>query len=286
MNSLIFFKENTFEPIAQIIWTLEEFDNIKSNFNWCIGPDGFVVNSEDTLSKDQRQIIFDIFPGVRDNLSIKEFDVVFSDTMHFFSLKKEWNERFFPFKEGPPRIYGEQCTPKNNRALICDSDSQYFLEWFHEFGLFKKTKKSNEKITYFIHPITKFFMFRNEEEFERYKFEFNKDRWMPKELIKDNQLFIRVINVYEINKKALMFRVVNEEFFSSGLHTMILPYENDIDLFFRSYKVTSDIAEYIEEYCDSIHLDFNFNKYEYYLEVLSADDFIYSFNDSIKNLKY
>ena len=62
------------------------------------------------------------------------------------------------------------------------------------------------------------------------------------------------------------------------------PYPGDEDLYFRSYEVNEKIAEYINaSYYNPIA--FNFNNNRYFLETLAAENFIYSYEEFIKDLE-
>lgn len=283
-NSIIFFKKKTFESRIQILLSKFEFDKIKNTFFWHIGYDNQIINYEDTLGEAQISILEDIFPNLKNDVRFEEYEVQFSSAIYFFTLKKELNNRFYPFAKGPmPFNYNLIC-PNNGRPTIFNDVKTHYLEWYSEFGLFKKIAINNKSKNFFIHPITKKFMFNDEREFEKFKFEFDKDKWMPKKIIDNDQLFIRVINVYAINDKLLNYRIINSEFFLSGLDSIIEPYKGDELLYFRSYRVNEDISKFIIENFNDIKIDFNFDKYEYYLEVLKADDFIYSYNEFIRKL--
>lgn len=283
-NSIVFFNKNSFESNIQILLSKYEFDNIKNDFFWCTGSESFIVNSEDSLSGIQLSIFKKIFPSLVNDIGFENFDIQFCSSICFFTLKEELNKRFYPFKKGPIPISYDLICPKNGRPMILNNLGTHYLEWYSEFGLYRSIDLNNESKSFFIHPITKKFMFKNEKEFEAFRFEFDKDKWIPKILIENDQLFIRVINVYDKKDKTLIYRIINSEFFMSGLDSIITPYEGDELLYFRSYKITSEISEYIRENFNEVKFDFYFDKYEYYLEVLKADDFVYSYNEFVKDL--
>lgn len=283
-NSIAFFNKNSFESNIQILLSKYEFDNIKNEFFWCIGPENFIINSEDSLSGEQLIAFEKIFSNLINDVNLKNYDIQFSRYIYFFTLKEELNKRFYPFKKGPIPISYDLICPNNGRPMILNNLETHYLEWYSEFGLFKSIDMNNENKNFFIHPITKKFMFKDEKEFEAFRFEFDKDKLIPKVLIENDQLFVRVINVYDKKDKTLIYRIINSEFFMSGLDSIIIPYEGDELLYFRSYRITNEISNYIGENFNEVKIDFNFDKYEYYLEVLKADDFVYSYNEFVKDL--
>ncbi|WP_129583003.1 DUF7683 domain-containing protein [Flavobacterium cyanobacteriorum] len=99
-----------------------------------------------------------------------------------------------------------------------------------------------------------------------------------------DDLFLRVINVYDINSKELKYRIIDTEFSESGIENLLTPYKNDEDLFLRSYEITLEIAAYIQKmYINKI--DFDFSKNLYFLETVAPKDFLYSYKEFLNNLK-
>lgn len=284
-NSIVFFNKDSFESKIQILLSKHEFDIIKNDFFWCYNFEKFVVNCEDSLNATQLKLFKKIFPYLVSDISFEDYEIQFCSSIYLFTLKEELNLRFYPFKKGPIPISYDLICPNNGRPMILNNLGTCYLEWYSEFGLFKSISINNKKNGFFIHPLTKKFMFKDEKEFETFRFEFDKDKWIPKTLIENDQLFIRVINVYDKKDKILIYRIINSEFFMSGLDSIVTPYEGDELLYFRSYKITDEISEYIGENFNELKIVFNFDKYEYYLEVLKADDFVYSYNEFIKDLK-
>ena len=274
----------TDDSSIQFILTRNEFEKIKHSFQWKIGPEDFVVNAEDYFSNNQLNQFEELFPEICNDFNIREYTISFSSGIYYFSIKKQINQKFYPIFKGPVRSSHNQIIPERGRARY-EYGEDYILEWYHEYGLYKKQHKIYKDETSFVHPITNNFMLYNEADYDTFIKKFEENMYIAKRIKADDQLFIRVINVYDKITKDLKYRVINSEFITSGLDSFLEPFEGDELLFFRSYLVTAEIADYIVKMFNNGKIDFDFKKNEYFLETLSADDFVYSYNDFIKDLK-
>ncbi len=281
-NSIVLFSKTDNSSI-QFLLSKNEFEKIKHSFQWIIGPEDFIINSEDYFTGKQLKVFEELFQDICNDFNIRKYYISFHSGIYFFSIKKLIDQKFYPIEKGPVRCYHDQIVPKKGRPTF-EYDDNYNLEWFHEYGLYKKQHKLNKNQAWFIHPITDIFMFHKEKDYKEFLTKFKKNMYVAKKIKNDDQLFIRVITAYDKLTKKLKYRIVNTEFISSGLDNFIEPFEGDELLFFRSYLVTAEIAEYILKMFNNGTIDFDFKKNDYFLETLSADDFVYSYNDFIKNL--
>jgi hypothetical protein len=274
----------TDDSCVQFLLTKKEFEKIKHSFQWTIGPEDFVINSEDYFTGKQLKVFEELFQEICNDFNIKKYTVSFYSGIYYFDIKKQIDQKFYPIEKGPVRCYHDQTVPEKGRPRF-EYGEDYILEWYHEYGLYKKQHKIYKDEAWFVHPITDIFMFYNEADYENFIKKFQKNMYVAKRIKSDDQLFIRVINVYDKITKELKYRVINTEFIASGLDNFIEPFEGDELLFFRSYLVTEEIADYIIKMFSNGKIDFDFKKNEYFLETLSAEDFIYSYNDFVKDLE-
>lgn len=276
-NSLIFFSRTSDKSI-QFLLSKHEFDAFKNEFSWCIGPEGYIINSEDVLSEQMLDLIINL-PEICDDYDVSQYDISYYSGIFFFSVK-DYVANFRPIEPGVCNANQEQIVPYKGRPTFM-VDEDFRLEWFHEYGIFKKTILKTSK-SYYIHPVTNNFLFKDLGD---YKFFIDKHRKYMEELKKehwDERLFIRVINVYGKESSKLKYRIINDEFLSSGLNYELDMFKDDI-LYLRSYKINEELADFILD-MTSLSIEFDFTKNEYYLETLAADNFIYSYNEFIKDL--
>lgn len=268
-------KEN--DTYLKFLFTKKEFQFIKNYFFWEIGPEGFIINSEDHFTGKQLKEFVKLFPYISEDYSIDDNYISFHSGIYFFQIKEYLNEKFYPFEKGACNCIYAQLTPINGRPRFTFGDS-YIVEWFHEFGLYKKKSILDTSKTFFIHPFTRNYTFDKKEDYIPFIEKVKKEKEKMENLKHDKNQFIRVINVYDKLTQELKYRIINEEFLSSGLDTVIKPFENDDVIFMRSYRIDEEIAAYIIRMFEKVP-DFNFERNEYYLETLAAKDFIYDYKD-------
>jgi hypothetical protein len=283
-NSFIFFCKETDKSIKFIL-RKDEFNEIKNNFNWIENVEKIIIPKEDYLTDIQLLKFKSLFKSISDDFKIEHYFISFNQGIYFTTPKKIFHDKFYPFEKNSSclDIY-QQIIPLNGRPSFT-LGNQYVLEWFYEYGIFLKRDIKHENKQWFIHPITNFYLFSEITQLDEFKLKLKSD--MEKALLKseDSDLFIRVINVYDSKTKKLKYRIVNEEFYTSGLDSIIKPFPGDEVYFFRSYKVTTQVASYIDEMFVNNLIDFDFNKNEYYLEVLSAENFLCSYKELSEGLK-
>lgn len=282
-NSIIIFnKEN--DSWLKFLLTKEEFERIKNIFYWRNGPEGFIIPLEDYFTEIQLILFRNNFIHISEDFILEDYFISFYNGIYFFTPKEYLKDRFQPIKRGACRVEYEQLLPTNGRPRFEYADN-FIIEWYHEYGLYKKYKEGKEAFGWFVHPLNIKHLFKNEDEYNVFIKKREEDMRKIKELkINQHDFFIRVINVYDKDTKELKYRIINDEFNRSALDSIIKPFEGDELLFFRSYKVTSEIAQYIQEMYSN-PIDFQFEKNDYYLETLSAKNFIYSYDDFIKDLE-
>lgn len=282
-NSIILFKKHEFHGI-RLLFTKAEFNKMKNKFSWKIGPEGFVVQQKDYLNKKdlttlKNEILTDFF----EDFNIKDYQVQFSQGVYFFDRKEVYASYFAPIHKGAcPYMYGDQIAPKTRPRQIHHNNS---LEWYQEYGLFKsKNLKTNEIC--FTHPKTGYPLFKKENDYLNYLTKRESEMRTAKRKLKDLDSYIRLINVYSKEDKRLLYRIVFREFYTLGIMNMIEPYKGDDVYFFRSYKINKRIASYIYNNSDNLLINFNFDKYEYFMEVMRAEEFVYTYEEFVDGLKY
>jgi len=281
-NSIILVKKET-NLWTQILFTKQEFDLLKNNFYWHRGSDDIITNYEDTITGAQLKIFKKVFTFISEDFNLDQYDISFYPVQRFFTVEKFLEDWLLPLKKGPSRCTYDQIIPIRNKPTFSYGDST-ILEWYHEYGAFKKIRLT-DNTEWFVHPNTLYFLFNDDNGYRTYLIKRDIKRKKLEHIMGNfnNQFFIRLINVYDKFSKELKYRIVNDEFMESGLNEFIIPIAGDDILLFNSYLVTYEMAEFINERYDN-KIDFNFNDNVYYLETLSANDFIYSYEDFVKDL--
>lgn len=266
-----------------LLMTKTEFKIIMNRFDWVVNTEGYLAYKQDNIDKEGIQVLKEyLYPELEKDFEIKNLELQFDDTIYFFTRKNIYEKYFSPLHKGPaPMGYGDQMTPLTRPKFIYGDDVQ---EWYPEYGVYRSVNLRT-KATSFIHPKSYFHLFFKEKEYPDYLIKREKEMKASKKSIQDETLFIRLINVYSKEDSNLMYRIVFDEFYSMGINLRLKPHKNDEVYFFKSYKINKNLANYIFKNSNNYRIDFNFDKYEYYIEVLRADSFIYSYQEFKKDLE-
>lgn len=281
-NSIILFEKGNYLGF-KILLSKKEFERIKIKFDWIIGPEGFIISKNDNLSfEDILKLKNEVFPNLFDDFDLNNFDLQFSHCFYPFKRKDIFEQYFCPIQKGPsPYLYGDIVTPVTRPKQIFRN---HLSIWYQEYGLFKSKKLSNGH-TYFKHPKTHFTLFERESEYDLFLKKRNIEMESAKKKIEDEKEYIRFISVYSKENKKLMYRIVFEEFYQIGLMNLIKPYKGDEVYFFRTYKIDNKLAKYIINESENCLFNFDFEKYEYFLEVMETNEFVYTYKEFAENLE-
>lgn len=280
-NSILFFHKN-FHGYS-LLMTKKEFKSVMINFNWIPDSDGYLSYKQDNISKEDILILEKrMYPKLKIDFDLENLELQFADPIYFFTRKDIFEKYFSPLYKGPaPICYGDQITPFTRPKF---KYGDYIREWYPEYGVYKSVNLKT-KITSFMHPNNNFHLFLKEKEYPDYLTKRDKDMKIAKKRINDESLYVRFINVYNKKDSNLMYRIVFEEFYLLGINLRLKPYKNDEVYFFRSYKINKSLADYVSKNSNNYRINFNFEDYEYYFEVLKADPFIYSYQEFKKDLE-
>ncbi|OYQ50036.1 DUF7683 domain-containing protein [Flavobacterium aurantiibacter] len=280
-NSLLFFVKDAFETELEVIFTKSEFKKIQNKFSWEIGPEDFYVPTPDSLDKRDVGTLQLLQPDLFKAIDFSKYDIQFAVFNYYTSSNSEFE--FTQAQKIPkPNPFGANLQiPKAGRPRWVDPRTGINYDWYSDEAVFKKSDTSARKevVDYL----------SNCDRVRSIKSEFFKiaDEQIMEDIssLSDfSKKYVRLINVYSKKTEALKFKVVNAEFFSSRLNTLIEPFNWDDPFFFGSYKIDEFIAAHICQTCKTINLEFDFTNYEYYLEVCSAKDFFYYYDDFVQNL--
>lgn len=281
-NSFIFFCKKTDKSIKFLL-SKEEFNEIKKLFFWSHDSDNFIFPEHDYFTDLEILKFKSLFKSICEDFFMEDYYVSFNQGIYFTSTNKIFHDKFYPLTSGICEYNYQQIVPLNGRPTF-EYDDKYILEWFFEFGIYLKYDKTKCLKKWFVHPKTNFFLFKDLVDFEKFIKKNKSEMEKAKLKSESSNLFIRVINVYDSKTKNLKYRIINEEFYTSGLDSFIKPFPGDEVYFLRSYKVTLKIANYIHDMFNNNLIDFDFERNEYYLEVLSADHFLCSYKEFSEGL--
>ncbi len=280
-NSLLFFVKNAFETELEVIFTKSEFKKIQNKFSWEIGPEDFYVPTSDSLEKKDIGTLQLLQPDLFNAINFSKYDIQFS-VFHYYTNGNREFEFTLAQKMPKPIPFGENLQiPRAGRPRWVDPRTRINYDWYSDEGVFKKsdTSSSNDVVDYLSN-------FDHITSIKSELFKANEEQIIENSSLQSefSEKYVRLINVYNKKTKALKFKVVNSDFFSSRLNELIKPFNWDDPYFFGSYKINEKIAAHICQTCKTINLNFNFTNYEYYLEACSAKDFIYPYDEFVQNV--
>ena len=90
-----------------------------------------------------------------------------------------------------------------------------------------------------------------------------------------NKKYIRVIAVYDLDSRMLMYRIINDSFSIIPLNHFIEHLPHD-PYYFDSYELTSDVIKLYSDVANQ-NINFDLQRFAYFFETVGVDDFIYDY---------